>query len=274
MVTLVRPMYRITERIWQGGYPMSEDFQILWNHGVRWLFNLDLPYYEWRELEESGLHIVSVDLKDIGKDRPERWWQALVRLGAHRPRSRLRLHVARSRHRHRRWPRRSGHRSWWDLQQAGAVYPSSATAITLIIERQKNQPSELSRILEVPDPDSSLGEVGDLSPHHGLRLLQPGPIGKCSPLDIGAPRDLVDPPLAIGDAMNAGWDEGMHKACGHDSRMLPLLIPTPGWHPMRSVLPSWRGYAQCYEWGQGGVPNDPMKHFYMSLPMTASSAPR
>lgn len=70
-------MYRITERIWQGGYPMSEDFAILWEAGVRWLINLDLPYYEWRELETRGFHVISVGLKDMGKDRPERWWLAL-----------------------------------------------------------------------------------------------------------------------------------------------------------------------------------------------------
>jgi protein-tyrosine phosphatase len=70
-------MYRITDRIWQGGYPMSTDFDGLWDHGVRWLFNLDLPYYEWRELESRGFHIVGVGLKDMGKDRAERWWQAL-----------------------------------------------------------------------------------------------------------------------------------------------------------------------------------------------------
>ena len=70
-------MYQITERIWQGGYPMTDDFDALWKHGVRWLFNLDLPYYEWRELESRGFHIVGVGLKDMGKDRPDRWWQAL-----------------------------------------------------------------------------------------------------------------------------------------------------------------------------------------------------
>lgn len=70
-------MHRITERIWQGGYPMPEDFTTLWSSGVRWLINLDLPYYEWRDLEARGFQIVNVCLKDMGKDRPERWWHAL-----------------------------------------------------------------------------------------------------------------------------------------------------------------------------------------------------
>jgi protein-tyrosine phosphatase len=73
-------MYRITERIWQGGYPMTEDFATLWDAGVRWLFNLDLPYYEWRELEARGFQIIGVGLKDMGRDRPDRWWQALAPL--------------------------------------------------------------------------------------------------------------------------------------------------------------------------------------------------
>ena len=70
-------MYQITDHIWQGGYPMSDEFDHLWSLGIRWLFNLDLPYYEWRELEARGFHVVSVCLKDMGKDRPERWWHAL-----------------------------------------------------------------------------------------------------------------------------------------------------------------------------------------------------
>lgn len=70
-------MYHITDHIWQGGYPMSDEFDHLWSLGIRWLFNLDLPYYEWRELEARGFHVVSLCLKDMGKDRPDRWWHAL-----------------------------------------------------------------------------------------------------------------------------------------------------------------------------------------------------
>jgi protein-tyrosine phosphatase len=70
-------LYQMTEHIWQGGYPMIEDFDVLWKKGVRWLFNLDLPYYEWRELEARGFHVVSVCFKDMGKDEPDRWWRVL-----------------------------------------------------------------------------------------------------------------------------------------------------------------------------------------------------
>ena len=73
-------MYRITDHIWQGGYPMSDEFDHLWSLGIRWLFNLDLPYYEWRELEARGFHVVSLCMKDMGKDRPERWAEGLAKL--------------------------------------------------------------------------------------------------------------------------------------------------------------------------------------------------
>jgi protein-tyrosine phosphatase len=73
-------LHRITERIWQGGYPLPEDFDDMEAVGIRWLFNLDLPYYEAARLEARGFRVVCVLLKDMGKDRPERWWLALKQL--------------------------------------------------------------------------------------------------------------------------------------------------------------------------------------------------
>jgi len=72
-----KAMHRITEHIWQGGYPMDEDFDAMWDVGIRWLFNLDLPYYDIQNLENRGFHVVTEILKDMGKDRPERWWAVL-----------------------------------------------------------------------------------------------------------------------------------------------------------------------------------------------------
>ena len=67
-------MYQITERIWQGGYPMRDDFTAYWANGVRWLINLDLPYYETRDLEKRGFHVDQPSQKLKGNIHFEEYW--------------------------------------------------------------------------------------------------------------------------------------------------------------------------------------------------------
>ena len=69
---------RITEQIWQGGYPEAADYDTLWQEGVHCLINLDRPYPMELDAKTRGFHVVNVTLLDSMKDRPEPWWQALA----------------------------------------------------------------------------------------------------------------------------------------------------------------------------------------------------
>jgi protein-tyrosine phosphatase len=70
-------MHKITRQIYQGGYPLDEDFALLASMGVNCLVNLDLPYDRQDEARAKAFKVCSVLLYDKGMNPADAWWKCL-----------------------------------------------------------------------------------------------------------------------------------------------------------------------------------------------------